>query len=415
MLNRFMLNHQPLLKKYKRYFDGNQDILFKEYSDSSKPINHIVVNYCDSIVKNYQGYIAGKPISYVSTDDISAIMKVLNYNDYQQEDSSFLEDCLIYGVAYELQWIDEDGAERFSLVNPEMAFPVYDNSLESDLLYFVRFYPIDEFSETILYRLEVYSSNSVKFYSMTSSFGGLQFEEEIPHYYNQVPVAVFCLNRDNKSIFDKVLNLQDAYNTLQSGEIDDFEAFVDAYLVLSGVDADAEDLAAMKENRVLILPPNDASAAYLTKNISDTQIENILANINSNIHKIGASPDFNDEKFMAQTGIAMRYKLIGFENTASNIAANMKKALQKRIELISTILNLKSEESIWRDIDIVFTRNLPEDISEKIDLVSNLQGVVSDKTLLGQLSFISNPEKELELVREQKAAALDMYDFGADA
>jgi len=29
-------------------------------------------------------------------------MKVLNYNDYQQEDSQYLEDALIYGVAYEL-------------------------------------------------------------------------------------------------------------------------------------------------------------------------------------------------------------------------------------------------------------------------------------------------------------------------
>ena len=65
-----------------------------------------------------------------------------------------------------------------------------------------------------------------------------------------------------------------------------------------GVEADSEDLQAMKENRVILLP-SDANAAYLTKNFSDTQIENILQNINDNIHKISASPDFNDENFMA--------------------------------------------------------------------------------------------------------------------
>nr|DAH16082.1 MAG TPA: PORTAL PROTEIN [Caudoviricetes sp.] len=39
------------------------------------------------------------------------------------------------------------------------------------------------------------------------------------------------------------------------------------------------------------------------------------------------SPDFNDEKLMAQSGIAMKYKLIGFENVSSAIVANMTKAL----------------------------------------------------------------------------------------
>ena len=111
----------------------------------------------------------------------------------------------------------------------------------------------------------------------------------------------------------------------------------------------------------------------------------------------------------------MRYKLISFENNASNIASNMKKALQKRIELIAAILNIKSEETVWRDVDIVFSRNLPEDIDEKVNLVSSLQNIVSNKTLLGQLSFISDPDKEIQLLNEQKEKAMELYDFGADS
>lgn len=305
--------------------------------------------------------------------------------------------------------------EPIRVVSPDMAFPIYDNSLESDLLYFVRYYMVSEFDETLQYNVEVYSSSEITTYRMNGQGGALQFIEKKPHYYGQVPVSVFNLNRDNKSIFHKILSLQDAYNSLSSSEVDDYEAFVDAYLVLMGVDADNEDLQAMKENRVILLPPSDANAAYLTKNFSDTQIENILQNINDNIHKISASPDFNDENFMAQTGIAMRYKLISFENNASNIASNMKKAIQKRIELIAAILNIKSEETVWRDVDIVFSRNLPEDIAEKVNLVSSLQNIVSNKTLLGQLSFISDPDKEIQLLNEQKEKAMELYDFGADS
>lgn len=157
----------------------------------------------------------------------------------------------------------------------------------------------------------------------------------------------------------------------------------------------------------------DCDANYLTKNINDTNIQNMLQNINDQIHTVALYPDFNDEKFMAQSGIAMRYKLVGFENQASAIEAQMRKALQRRIELITGILNLKGEESIWRDVSIIFHRNLPENINEDVQMVNSLRGLVSDETLLSLLPFIDDPKAELERVREQQAANMSMYNFSS--
>lgn len=206
------------------------------------------------------------------------------------------------------------------------------------------------------------------------------------------------------------MTLQDAYNKLLSSEVDDFESFCDAYLVLKGCQADADDLVAMKQNRVLMMDA-DAEASYLTKSVSDTQIENMLKNINDTIHKIANSPDFNDEKLMAQSGIAMRYKLLGFENVSSNIVANMIKALQKRIELICSILALTNGDSKWRDIQIVFTRNLPENITDTAQAINQLRGIVSDKTLLSLLPFIKDVDAELEQIQQEKEANMSMYGF----
>lgn len=153
------------------------------------------------------------------------------------------------------------------------------------------------------------------------------------------------------------------------------------------------------------------SAEYLTKNISDTQIQNMLQNINDQIHKMSNSPDFNDEKLMAQSGIAMKYKLIGFENVSSAIVANMTKALQKRIELICEVLNLTDGVAMWRDIKITFTRNLPENTLETAQMVNQLRGLVSDETLLSQIPFITNPTEEVERVKEQKQLNVDLYSF----
>ena len=107
MINRFNLNVQPKLTKYKNYYDGVQAISLKQYSDPSKPCNKTVVNYCKNIVDGYNGYLASPNfISYTSGNDIEAIMDVLRYNDFQAEDSNFLESALIYGVGVELMFFD---------------------------------------------------------------------------------------------------------------------------------------------------------------------------------------------------------------------------------------------------------------------------------------------------------------------
>ena len=154
---------------------------------------------------------------------------------------------------------------------------------------------------------------------------------------------------------------------------------------------DPEDLADMKRNRALLLD-NDAEASYLTKNISDTQIQNMLNNINDNIHKIANSPDFNSDKFMAQTGIAMRFKLVQFENASTAIEAEMRKALQRRIGVICAIGNIKCDNLSFDDVKITFTRKLPTNLTETAQVVNSLRGLVSDQTLLSLLPFVEDSQ-----------------------
>ena len=412
IIQQFMLKDQVKMNQYWNYYKGNQEIMKKVATDIGKPCNRIVTNYCYNITQNYQGYIAGIPITYSSVNDFSAIQDVLNYNDVRNEDSEYLRNALIFGRAFEINYIDEEGKQRFKVLDSRNCIPVYDTSLNNDLLYVIRFYKEDNVDDTVdKYLIEVYSDATIRYYSSTAQFSSFTLLEEREHHFNQVPITVFSLNREEESIFDKVITLQDAYNKLLSSEVDDFEAFCDAYLVLKGCIAEEEDVKTMKQNRVLVLE-SDASAEYLTKSVSDTQIENMLKNINDTIHKIANSPDFNDEKLLAQSGIAMRYKLVGFENVASSIVANMTKALQRRIELICYIIHLTGGEEIWRDVNISFTRNLPVNVVEAVQVVNQLRGVVSDETLITLLPFIDDAEEEIEKIKAQKEENMKLYSFG---
>ena len=92
----------------------------------------------------------------------------------------------------------------------------------------------------------------------------------------------------------------------------------------------------------------------------------------------------------------------------------MRKALQRIIELICAILNLSAEEATWRDVEIIFTENLPVDISETVNLVNALRGVVSQETLLAQLPFIQDAEEELKKLRAEEKETLNIYSIGED-
>jgi SPP1 family phage portal protein len=101
------------------------------------------------------------------------------------------------------------------------------------------------------------------------------------------------------------------------------------------------------------------------------------------------------------------------ETKAGKIEAQMKKALQRRIEIICGIATLKLGEEVFRDITIDFKRNIPEDVTSTINLVNTLKGTVSDKTLLGLLPFVEDVDAELEAVQKQKQANMSLYSFGS--
>ena len=198
---------------------------------------------------------------------------------------------------------------------------------------------------------------------------------------------------------------------LTISSLDDYEAFVDSYMYLKGLTADEEELKNMKVNRILLLD-EDSDAGYITKPDNSDGVKNLLDKIEDRIERIAQAPDFNDESFGNASGISIKYKLLGMENICSNIEANMRQALQKRLELICAIQRLTATEFIWRDVNIVFTRNIPVNEAEQAELINKLRGLVSDKTLLSILSFVPDVDKELELLEQQNSSSL--YDFGGD-
>lgn len=418
IIRSFQTKVQPHLQESYGYYDGSGQAIMKRVAgDPTRPNNRIVKNYCSTIVDNFQGYLTGTPITYAAkgNTNIEALQKTLSANDVVNEDSEFLRSALIYGIAYEMIYINESNDIKFKTISPESCIPVYSDDLDNKLLYMITFSPIANWDETAptAFRVSIYDSSRIYTYKATNDFNTFVLLDEQQHFFGEVPFSIFNLNADDKPIFERIITLQDAYNSLLSDEVNDFEAFVDAYMVLKDVSADADDLAAMKESRTILID-GESDVSYLTKNISDTQIENMLDNLNKSIHTISNSPDFSSEEFNSgvSSGIALQFKLVGFNNVASNIQSRMEKAIGKRIDLINSILRLVDTDDF--DIDISFTHNLPSSITDTVAAVNALRGLVSDETLLAQIPFIDDVDAELAKLQKQEESLSMGFDNHAE-
>lgn len=60
-------------------------------------------------------------------------------------------------------------------------------------------------------------------------------------------------------------------------------------------------------------------------------------------------------------------------------------------------------------MDVVFTVATPINETEIVQLVTSLQGIVDDQTLLSQLWFIRDPAEAVRNIRKQKQENVESY------
>ena len=380
--------------------------------DKSKPNNKIANAYASYITDTLVGYFIGEPISYTSNDDVllQDLSMIFEYNDEADENAELAKNASIYGVAYEMLYLsEEDKMIRFKALNPKEIIPIFDKTVEQNLMAVIRYYDDYDVVDDKTYTLvEVIDNTMVRRYKMDNSFLLL---EEYPHYFGMVPVAIYKNNEEERGDFENVISLIDAYDKMESDTLNDFEYFVDAYLALYGFTAEPEDVAQMKENRILLMDEG-TSAEWLIKQTSDTYVENMKNRLDADIHKFAKCPNMADKEFASNaSGVAIKFKLLGTENLVSIKERKFKRGLQQRLELMSMINSVLREGFDWRGIDIIFTRNIPSNDTDIANMVNTLKDIVSEETLLAQIPFVENVQDELERLKQEREENKELNPF----
>lgn len=132
----------PRLLKLEEYYNAKNEILKRVMADETKPNNKIANPYASYITDTLTGYFMGEPISYSALDNkiVEELNLIFEYNDEADENVELARSCSIYGKAFELLYVDESGAVRFKKLDTKECIPIYDDTIENDLLYLIRYY-----------------------------------------------------------------------------------------------------------------------------------------------------------------------------------------------------------------------------------------------------------------------------------
>lgn len=406
--------HKIQLGRYEKLeamYYGEMAIHELKKKDSWKPDNRIAASFPKYIVDTFMGYFIGKPVKtkHLKSDIDTKIVEFNNLNNIEDKNFELGKWACIYGNSIELLYQNEETKTRTTALKPTEAFIVYDESIEPQPIYGIRYgvNDKDEITGTIYTRTEIIE------------FKGDSLLEPVQHPFESVPMIEYVHNTERMGIFEPVISIIDQLNKASSEKANDVDYFAEAYLAFIGGDANfsEEELKDIRENRVITYKSeqgntNSVDVKFLDKPNADGTQENLLDRLERWLYQLSMVANISDESFGNSSGTALAYKLQAMSNLALNMQRKLRASLQERYRLFFTITeNIPAGQSNeYANIEYTFDRNIPRNLLEESQIMQNLDGIVSRETQLGVFSRIDDVSNELERIETEEKNYKDKFD-----
>ena len=425
MIEHHMQYQRPRLKTLENYYKGNNETILQENRRKEEHLadHRATHNFAKYVSQFIQGYMVGVPLKTSHKDEeINEKLRDINrINDADEHNSDLVLNQSIYGRAYELLYRNKQDEIRFTTLDVKETFVIYDDTVEMNPIAGVRYFN-NQFNDDTL-NVIVYTDNKkYEFVTKDQYSYKLTLRNEEDHFFKGVPIIEYMNNKFRQGDYEDVLNLIDLYDAAQSDTANYMSDTNDAYLVIKGnLDIDVEQAQQMKKNNIIMLQSepgldgkaSDTDAFYIYKQYDVGGMEAYKTRLFDNILLFTSIPNMLDEHFGGnQSGEALKMKLFALSQKRATKERMFKKALRDRYRLINNVMTTASEGGFdVNEITITFTENLPKSINQELEWFAKLGGRLSSETLLSLLSFVENPQEEMEKIENEDKLNLPVYDF----
>ncbi len=441
--------------------------LERAYLGKNKPLSiekdevKVNINYVKHVVDMLRFFYLGEPVKYDSNDevqtafsdgvqvsvkngkvvkfqkdkiqertiDIRPMLDVYDRQSISDQDMKIGKYLSLYGEAQELIYASNDLTPfpKSYVFKPHECILVQDNTVEHNNLFFMTFEEREKISnEQKYFAVTVYTPYSSRYYESTDleSFY-FNADKAIPTYFGEVPCVNYENDDEKQGDAEQIVELSEAFSDLMSDRLTDKRKFIDSVLAIFGTELDSDENESVRENlkknKMLDGLPIDARIEYIQKVFDEASVKTLSDDLIREIHKMSMTVDMSDEAFSGNiTGVALSLKFMPMNFLAKNKIRIMDKGLKARFKLYNYWLSINQNIPIipTTEVDVVFTIDMPSNLSEMVNVVERLEDRVDEKTLLSLLSFVKDPDEMAKTMekkkKENRKDYLDSFSFSSD-
>jgi len=389
----------PALLRLRAAYDGTGPIATRTRAPGApnNRLSHPIARY---IVTVASGYLAGEPVAYGpdGLPGLDALLAAYRRASADSVDAELAAHQSLYGVGVEVAYLDADARPRCAALDPTRAFVAYDDTAAHGPLFALSWRETRRADGRAETALTAYTPDAVTEWRGASQ-DALTLADTRPNPFRRVPVVEYWNNADETGDYAPALSLMDAYDELQSDRVNDKQQFADSLLVFTGV----SDVAAfgedgetgardgrpvgqrLREDKALALPDRDARVEWLTKQLNEADTQVLADALKADIHCLTMVPDLSDARFAsADSGLAMRFRLLGLEQLAKVKERWFREGLRERLRLFAAGLGALGEAAPDADaVTLRFTRSLPANGLEVARTLQALRGLSDEADLKG--------------------------------
>lgn len=390
-----------LLKKIESYYEANNKTILASNSQN------MVLPYGRLLATVTTGFMLTKdPEVVLKEGDQKKIEDLIKMLGGYVKLKESLEDCVIYGIGYNLIYqsdVDVKGLKiKCARLNPLECIAVYDSKIDTSLVAVVRFYSLDNIDYADIWYRDAF---------VTLTRAGEPNGKEIPHLAGRVPVSIAYANKKAIGVIQPVISIIDALDQVSNIDLDEIKKFSMSMLLGYGVSVDKESVDEAKKGAMLEIEQTVEGAMpkieYLQREINDTFHAQVKRELVESIHKLSQVPDFADPSFAAESGVALEYKLQGFENMCGGIERGMIESLKDTLEIADIMVNKGVSTLEDADIWITFNRNLPRDDQYKMAVAEAMKRVGLSKDVV--LPYLSDYIDDIEAEKQRQEQESSLF------
>lgn len=365
---------------------------------------------------------------------------IIDYITKYNDNGSFFYDCvkdyINTGACYGLLYENKDNEVVYAHTSSLTSIAIWNYETPSQKIGLLRPWYENSSKGGIITHLELITKNYKKHYidgiekTSINSSSKFEFKEKVEDskevLWDDLPIFA-VENPDGLALFENVITLIKKHEQVIKNNANIFQYNDEAKLKITGFTPDNEPIITVKNEdgtdklddngnpiviqnparikedeailnaKVFYTPDNTGDIDWVIKDINDTASENHKKTCIDLALMISAVPNVTDQGFTnADNSSALEKKFFPLDQVLQQADKLFKKELLRMWEMITSRINLKKTMKYdFRDIEIILTRNLPQNNQEITDTWLKLRGLLSDKTVIEHLPYELDSESEI--------------------